>query len=168
MLRTQYRCHPDIADVCSQLFYNDQILHGSSLLLRRPAFTQLPPLTVVLNEGKEVQKGSSCVNEAEARLVKDLVSAMLLSSPSTTIGVICMYKPQVALITSLLTPQLEKCQDVLRVSTVDSFQVLNAYINAPCIRSTISWASRRGKRWISLFSQRLEAKRRPSCPRPPE
>lgn len=35
MLRTQYRCHPDIANICNELFYENQLINGVNELSRK-------------------------------------------------------------------------------------------------------------------------------------
>jgi superfamily I DNA and/or RNA helicase len=45
-LRTQYRCHPVIAQVCSDLFYNGELLHGISAIDQPPLIPYKIPFFV--------------------------------------------------------------------------------------------------------------------------
>lgn len=125
MLRTQYRCHPAIADICSELFYENHVVSGVLPHQRAPLVGTLPPVTHLLNCGAETKRESSFVNTSEAELVREVVGQLLDFDSTLEIGVVCFYRPQVALITSLLSPIMElldPCSGHVKVSTIDAFQ----------------------------------------------
>ncbi|KAH6586632.1 hypothetical protein BASA50_000344 [Batrachochytrium salamandrivorans] len=126
MLRTQYRCHPNIADISSTLFYNSELLHGVNECDRPALVDGLPPAGF-LNVPSGIEQssfGGSIYNTIEAHHICDLVSQLVqLGIQPSDMGVITLYKAQGNLITKLLTEQGDA--DMLRdiqVSTVDAYQ----------------------------------------------
>jgi hypothetical protein len=124
MLKTQYRCHPEIADICNRLFYDNKIIHGVGEEQRPAMLTALPAVGHVINLTREERRGSSYVNLGEANIVKKVVKR-LLESGSGSVGVICFYKAQVSVVVSAIAPLLDAFLNEarrVRVSTIDSFQ----------------------------------------------
>ncbi|KAJ2129137.1 hypothetical protein IW136_005921, partial [Coemansia sp. RSA 678] len=58
-LTTQYRCHPRIGALCSRLFYNSSLAHGTNATARAPLVPGLPPLAFLDTPGREQQHGAS-------------------------------------------------------------------------------------------------------------
>lgn len=83
MLRTQYRCHPHIADIVNGLFYGGQLRSGPKLESRQPVLPALKPASFATTAGcahncleRQYQSGSF-VNDGEGqhcvRLVRELM-----------------------------------------------------------------------------------------------
>lgn len=53
MLKTQYRCHPDISAVANDLFYDGHLLNGVSEEDRKPLLDWLPTLCFYNANGTE-------------------------------------------------------------------------------------------------------------------
>jgi superfamily I DNA and/or RNA helicase len=138
MLRTQYRCHPKIAGICSQLFYSNNVIHGVQAADRamHPTFRGLSPVNAMHCQGQEMRRFDSYVNETEALYIKELVNFFLTKIkdgdnddnsnpvPNYSIGVICLYKAQSYIIANLVGNgnKAENPNPNLVVATVDSFQ----------------------------------------------
>lgn len=128
MLKTQYRCHPRIAELSSSLFYSNELKAGMTPQDRAPLVEGLPTLTFIDNDGSEIQnpRSKSFTNPAEARLVVDIVQRLLsLNIPGSDIGVISLYKSQAEAIQASLD-ELTKVSGLkggsVQISTVDAFQ----------------------------------------------
>ncbi|CAE7347282.1 ZGRF1 [Symbiodinium natans] len=68
-LATQFRCHPAIASLCSQLFYNGALQSGVTAEERTSGLgPTAAPLAVVLSEGPETRVGQSFRHDTEAQL----------------------------------------------------------------------------------------------------
>ncbi|MEW5302806.1 MAG: hypothetical protein WDW36_005553 [Sanguina aurantia] len=84
LLRTQYRCHPCLSAIPNRLFYRGQLRDGGG-------------------QGQVDQHTRSSYNNAEAQLVGKLVQLMLSQGlEAADIGVICLYKAQVAAILQVM------------------------------------------------------------------
>lgn len=144
LLRTQYRCHPLLSKVPSELFYNGRLKDGVTEQ-QRPALVQgLPPLLFCDTGqlGREGHGGHRSIhNRYEAELTCRVLHLLLALGVSPhRIGVIALYRSQAALVEQLMqaaapSPQkheaapqpsgdLESARDRggLQVSTVDAFQ----------------------------------------------
>ncbi|CAJ1326888.1 unnamed protein product [Effrenium voratum] len=67
-LTTQFRCHPDIGELCSQLFYGGRLKSGVSKEARGSVLgPNHSALAVVLSQGLECRVGQSFRHDAEAR-----------------------------------------------------------------------------------------------------
>lgn len=63
-----FRCHPEVAHLCGQLFYGGRLESGISREERSSALGYgVAPLAVVLSEGLETRVGQSYRHDAEAR-----------------------------------------------------------------------------------------------------
>ena len=122
-LRTQYRCHPEIAEICSQLFYEGHLLHGVSPEDRPSLIPNLPPVSVVHNPGEDTKVGDSCINCSEAVLVCELINytqnVLVREEKNFSIGVICMYKAQAG---EVIKRMASSSAGNVTISTVDAFQ----------------------------------------------
>jgi superfamily I DNA and/or RNA helicase len=89
MLRTQYRCHPDIANISNGLFYSGALVHGCSPRRVSPLQDSLDPV-VFIDVGQGVEEGSgSVMNRSEADAVCAIVKTLVeLGVPVSGIGVI--------------------------------------------------------------------------------
>uniref|UniRef100_A0A1I7TDC6 AAA_12 domain-containing protein n=1 Tax=Caenorhabditis tropicalis TaxID=1561998 RepID=A0A1I7TDC6_9PELO len=128
-LRIVYRCHPVTTLILGHCFYGGKLFSGVSaderneLMVNRPDFWPNPnfPIMIVNNTAPSRMAGTSCFNEKELFIVKQLVYA--LTSPTynytfkpSDIGIISFYRAQ----TSFL---LEEFRDLnVKCGTVDSFQ----------------------------------------------
>lgn len=121
-LRTQYRCHPYLANLCSELFYDGRLLSGVTAEERSSALGPgVAPLAVVLSEGSETRVGQSYRHDAEAQLCAAWLGRASLCGRLAVedFGVICLYKSHA-----------EACSDAAKAgglrgidfATVDAFQ----------------------------------------------
>lgn len=98
LLRTQYRCHPQLSAVPNSLFYGSQLIDGVTKQQRQGLLSHLPPLVFVdMRNGREqTGKGGSLYNEAEVRAVSCVLGSLLAKGvEASSIGVISLYKAQV-------------------------------------------------------------------------
>ncbi|KAJ2414352.1 hypothetical protein GGF47_005732, partial [Coemansia sp. RSA 2524] len=121
-LTTQYRCHPRIGALCSRLFYNNSLAHGTNATARAPLVPGLPPLAFLDTPGREQQHGASqsFFNRGEIDVVVQLTCHLLRAGISPeSLGVIALYKTQA----DMLREQLRTASDArVQVSTVDAYQ----------------------------------------------
>lgn len=110
LLRTQYRCHPDICTLSSNLFYEGRLKSGISATERRP-LVDLKPLVAYncTQYGQEVRKamppvGSSYINEFEVTIIVQVIANLIVHNgiEPNDIGVIAMFRAQAELIQSKL------------------------------------------------------------------
>ncbi|KAJ1630859.1 hypothetical protein T492DRAFT_1000339, partial [Pavlovales sp. CCMP2436] len=104
-MRTQYRCHPLLAQIASALFYEGRVLSGVSESTRAPLLRGLPTLALHDTSAKGGQSHHSgeyasgaggIANHAEAHAVKLIVRALLSKGlEPQQIGIICLYRAQV-------------------------------------------------------------------------
>jgi len=128
LLRTQYRCHPHIADIVNGLFYGGELRTAPALESRPPIVAPLAASSFVTTAGRqdcvEMQlRSGSYSNQGEARICIQLLQELLGAHgvAPEQVGVICLYKAQA----SLLSQKLEQCGvggGAILVSTVDAFQ----------------------------------------------
>eukprot|EP00940_MAST-03C_sp_MAST-3C-sp2_P002735 g2735.t1 len=158
MLRRQYRCHPTIATLASELFYEGRVLNGIEETSRPPLFHCLGPV-VSVDVPRGVAHGQGSMSNAEevrevcawVRLAMTVLVNDDRSSP-ITIGVITMYHAQVRAIRRALETSVgvAAATDV-QVSTVDAFQGAERDI---IIISTVATESRSGSsNAIAFISQ---------------
>jgi superfamily I DNA and/or RNA helicase len=91
LLRIQYRCHPEIANVSNNLFYDSKLVNGPNTC-RTSLVDGLSPLTVVLTNGHEVKDShsGSFKNLSESRVVLKCVNSFILHGVDPKdIGVVC-------------------------------------------------------------------------------
>lgn len=129
LLRTQYRCHPHIAGLASNLFYQGQLVSGVSEQQRAAVlnFIQEPLLFVdSAGMGSDVKDntGSYC-NALHTNLAVHVLKRVAAEWPNAEglaqrCGVITLFRAQARHVRSALSriPQLAS----VRVSTVDAFQ----------------------------------------------
>ncbi|KAM6148062.1 LOW QUALITY PROTEIN: 5'-3' DNA helicase ZGRF1 [Erethizon dorsatum] len=125
-LRTQYRCHPAISAVASDLFYGGNLRDGVSEVERGPLLHWLPTLCFYNVMGQEqIERDNSFHNVAEASFTLKLIQSLIASGiAGSMIGVITLYKSQMYKLCHSLSagdfghPDLKTVQ----VSTVDAFQ----------------------------------------------
>ncbi|KAJ3025096.1 UNVERIFIED_CONTAM: hypothetical protein HDU68_007462 [Siphonaria sp. JEL0065] len=147
MLRTQYRCHPKIAQIPNRLFYGGELVHGSKEFDTGAVVDGLGPAVFVDVSGGGERRGyggsgGSLVNHEEVEAVERLVKAfvnlgvennvggkvegdedcegVVRGVDATKIGVITYYKSQSAALQQKLSADASLVG--VQVSTVDSFQ----------------------------------------------
>lgn len=121
MLSIQYRCHPSISNICSELFYQNRIKNGVTPEDRMPLFGMPTMCLFNVSCGSERFRGGSVCNDSEAIVVVALVRRLIeLGVTSEEIGVIAFYKAQVDLISEPLSEGLKR--PIVDISTVDAFQ----------------------------------------------
>ena len=136
ILRTQYRCHPSIAEICNKLFYDNIIVNGTSPTERFQKIPKLSPIVSLHNDGSDFKLGDSYINKSESELVCNLLfyfsklfnfqdSEKIENSQNyPTIGVICIYKAQVNEIHKRMNSNanLSNIIEKVTISTIDAFQ----------------------------------------------
>jgi superfamily I DNA and/or RNA helicase len=148
VMRTQYRCPPQLSALASRLFYGGRLRDGPRPVEAVGAAPSLPSLVFVDYGGElgslahaltgprcvwdarmceRVEGSGSIANVHEATLVAEAVVELLNNGvPPAAVGIICLYKAQVGKVSQALdaaagrTPA-QAAKRVL-VSTVDAFQ----------------------------------------------
>lgn len=123
-LDLQYRCHPSIARVCIGLYYRGELRTGCAAEDRAALVPQLAPVCLVESQGAQsIDRLGSISNANEASLVTRTVHRLIehgVDGPS--IGVICYYRAQAALVRRALESGESAPSRGVMVSTVDAFQ----------------------------------------------
>lgn len=124
ILKTQYRCHPQIANISNSISYDGVLINGVSAADREALIPGFQPLRFYdVTHGNEVRRGQSFINEEEAFIIVKMVELLVdCGIDQGKVGVITTYKAQAAHIHELLkSSSVPGCVQVL-VSTVDAFQ----------------------------------------------
>ena len=126
LLKTQYRCHPDISDVCNRHFYDNRLEDGVCAEQRRSLIPSISHAVVVVDvQGQEQYKARSMYNDAEARAVGVLIRKLVQAGVSPgDIGVIAFYRAHVEAL-KWCVGAVASCgggAGEVQVATVDSFQ----------------------------------------------
>ena len=129
LLDTQYRMHPGIAQLPSDLIYGGRLRSGVSAADRPAAagfdwpVPQLPVALVPVYGGGEASDGTSKSNAAEAQAVAEVVDRLRRGGVrASEIGVISPYSAQVSLLRRMLRRGGEPQGEQLEISSVDGFQ----------------------------------------------
>ncbi|ETE70751.1 hypothetical protein L345_03439, partial [Ophiophagus hannah] len=126
LLRTQYRCHPVIAAITNELFYEGILLNGISEIDRSPLLDWLPTLCFYnVNGSEQIEADNSFYNMAESFFIVKLIQSLVASGvDGSMIGVITLYKSQMSKIRNLFGAiHMDAAQiKTVQVSTVDAFQ----------------------------------------------
>ena len=130
MLDTQYRMHPAISMLPSDLFYGGKLKNGVTPPERRPLQgfewprEEFPVAFIPVTESIETDDGGSKANEAEAVEVCHAVVSLLEGGQCTVsdIAVVTPYAAQVRLIRRQLREVLPRGPPFVEVSSTDGFQ----------------------------------------------
>ena len=139
LLCEQYRMDDRIARFPSNEFYQGKLVTSSQVLTRpnplESVLVSSSPLVFINNTAAgDIKQGTSLINASEARIVVNLVQR-IVSSSSSSIGVISPYKQQVILIRKLLHDLLPS--PMLEIDSVDAFQGREKdLIIFSCVRSS--------------------------------
>merc|ERR1712194_458948 len=97
-MRTQYRCHPILADVASRLFYGGRLKSGISAESRMSVLGPgTHPLTVLITRGCEERIGQSFQHREEAVFCATWVQRCVQMGVSPdALLVLCLYRAQAA------------------------------------------------------------------------
>jgi hypothetical protein len=126
MLRDHFRCHPDIADYCSETFYRGRLFVRTDLSRLLTPKKMRPGLhwTDVAGPIEPLGKGCRARAEAEA-MVEHLHDLLEVQSYEGTVGIVTPFKHQADLIIRLTEDRLRR-EDIerarLRIGTSHSFQ----------------------------------------------
>ena len=122
LLKRQYRCHPVLGTLASDLFYDSKLVNGVSVQDRSPLVKNWPALLFFNSSGREAQQnGGSFANVQEADFIIWLVKSLSENGVSGgKIGIICFYKAQEIHIREALQTADSGCG--VQVSSVDAFQ----------------------------------------------
>ncbi|KAG2387469.1 hypothetical protein C9374_001801 [Naegleria lovaniensis] len=120
LLRTQYRCHPQISKITNELFYQNKLIDGITESDREPLIPGMPPVMVLdCEEGVEVSENTSIKNDLEAKVILHFIKLLLQNGIAPQdIGVIALYKLQERFLYSSIHAEAK----AVKVSTVDAFQ----------------------------------------------
>lgn len=120
MLDTQFRCHPDIAELTSKLFYGGLLKNGRKVETSKKAM--YIKNTHSAGSGFKPENGSY-VNEKHQKVVMDQVRSALKKG-QRSIGVISPFKAQASVIQNLFEFELrEEYPDAdFKAATIHSFQ----------------------------------------------
>ncbi len=126
LLRVQYRMHPLIRGLVSEIFYDGQLADGPEVAAwGEPGGGPRDPLLFVETEAlrPQIQRAAgSRMNEAHAGVVVRLAETILRAG-GRDVGIVTPYRPQTKLIRRLLRERLGgDGTDSLEVSTVHAFQ----------------------------------------------
>jgi superfamily I DNA and/or RNA helicase len=92
LLRTQYRCHPDISHFSNALFY-EGLLNNGEKTARLALIDGIKPLTIVKVDGHELRTNSSYQNPQEASVAVACIKHFLVDGvPPEDIVIICLCK----------------------------------------------------------------------------
>lgn len=120
MLTDQYRMHPDICSFPSKQFYDGRLITAGRV---RADFPLKPYIMFDLRHGSQKSNRTSLENEAEAGLVRQILTAVLMRAPEkSTVGVITPYKGQRKLITTKIASLQTQKHIKVDVNTCDGFQ----------------------------------------------
>ncbi|KAJ2956256.1 hypothetical protein NQZ79_g7850 [Umbelopsis isabellina] len=125
MLRTQYRCHPQISRLSNNLFYERRLINGITEHKRPALFSELPHVCFVNVNGTEKRRPGyqSYHNDSEIQVtVQALRSLLLLGISPVDIGVISLYKEQADKLDGCLKEMTNSSFGSVQISTVDAFQ----------------------------------------------
>ena len=126
-LSTQYRMHPAIGRLVSEVFYEGKIKQGTEDSRRVDGWMR-KPVTWLSTSGMrgraEVRSGWSFANPAEARLILQNLEDLERRGESLTVGVISVYSAQVRQLHNTIRPNNGTRWRRLKIeiATVDSFQ----------------------------------------------
>ncbi|KAF0687335.1 Aste57867_20915 [Aphanomyces stellatus] len=115
MLTTQYRMHPVMANLVSDLFYKKKL---KTALVTTKARQRPQPLQFVQVHGCQEPQGTSWFNELEVEQVVSIVRIEHGADPTLLINVICFHKPQRAKLQAALWHEFPNVD----VVTVDAMQ----------------------------------------------
>ena len=132
-LRSQYRMHPDIGALVSDVFYDSELETGKAQPHPDSAYDWLPGRVIWISTSedgnrRESRRGHSYFNVIEAELVGQLLQKFERASSRrarpVAVGVIASYAGQVERIRSTIDPADHNRWAALdiEVATVDSFQ----------------------------------------------
>jgi hypothetical protein len=124
LLKTQYRCHPDISSVCNKFFYGSKLEDGITQEQRPSMVPSIKDAVIVVDvPGQEEFMHRSVCNEGEARVVGKIVQKLLNHGvPPSDVGVIAFYRAHVGMIKRFIGSAKEGPHSEVQVATVDSFQ----------------------------------------------
>ena len=136
LLTDQYRMHPAIAQISSQLFYSSNLKDGVQIADRLDKNTQdiwpdsKTPILFVNTNGKEElsSTGKSYINQTEILCLLDFLEFFLQKNNNDkSVGIITPYKGQKAIICnyinhSYLYSKSKEIFQKVEISSVDSFQ----------------------------------------------
>ena len=125
-LSTQYRMHPAIGRLVSEVFYEGKIKQGTEDSCRVDGWMRKPVTwlsTSGMRSHTEVRSGQSFANPAEARLILQNLEDLERRGKSLTVGVISGYSAQVRQLLNTIRPNGTRWRRLkIEIATVDSFQ----------------------------------------------
>ena len=126
-LNTQYRMHPAIGRLVSEVFYEGKIKQGTEDSRRVDGWMAKPVTwlsTSGVHDRAEVRTGQSFSNPVEARLILQKLEDLERRTKKLTVGVISGYSAQVKQLHNVIRPSNSTRWRWLQIeiATVDSFQ----------------------------------------------
>ncbi|SCM26714.1 conserved Plasmodium protein, unknown function [Plasmodium chabaudi chabaudi] len=127
IMNKQYRCHPDISNICSHLFYNNCIKNAKCTEHNNIIYDKYNAhlnFILIRKEYKGIHCNSYFINVLEANIILNICDHMVSNKINPdNIGIISLFRYQAIYIQNKM--KLSKNYDNLKkikVSTVDSFQ----------------------------------------------
>ncbi|CAD2105564.1 conserved Plasmodium protein, unknown function [Plasmodium vinckei brucechwatti] len=127
IMNKQYRCHPDISNICSHLFYNNCIKNAKCTEQNNIIYDKYNAhlnFILIRKEYKGIHSNSYFINVLEANIILNICDHMVSNKINPdNIGIISLFRYQAIYIQNKM--KLSKNYDNLKkikVSTVDSFQ----------------------------------------------
>ncbi|CXJ25217.1 conserved Plasmodium protein, unknown function [Plasmodium berghei] len=149
IMNKQYRCHPDISNICSHLFYNNYIKNAKCTEQNTIIYDKYNAhlnFILIRKEYKGIHRNSYFINTLEANIILNICDNMISNKINPDqIGIISLFRYQSIYIQNKM--KLSKNYDILKrikVSTVDSFQgIEKEIILFSCVLSFFSDAQKK-------------------------
>ena len=126
LLKTQYRCHPSISEVCNKFFYGNMLEDGVRHDQRQSLIPSMEHAVAVVDvQGQEQYRHRSVFNDGEARAVGILVRNLVQCGVAPNdIGVIAFYRAHVDALKRAVGALCggDSAEGDIQIATVDSFQ----------------------------------------------
>ncbi|SBT49612.1 conserved Plasmodium protein, unknown function [Plasmodium ovale wallikeri] len=127
IMNKQYRCHPTISNICSHLFYGNQIENARCTESIKIVYTKYDAhvnIILIRKANREIHYNSSFINVLEANIILQICESMIRSGINPDdIGIISLFKYQTFYIQNKMKDSIYYHNlKRIKVSTVDSFQ----------------------------------------------
>ncbi|WP_280252446.1 AAA domain-containing protein [Nocardia abscessus] len=154
LLDEHFRCHPSIAELVNELFYEGRLTVMTDVR-GRPTIADRAPIhwTHVAGAAEQPLSGKSWINRAEVNTVVTAVRFLLepgRMADDTTVGVVTPFKAQA----EVIRQQLGRNFDHVRVGTVHTFQggecdiMIYSLVAAPGMPSgSVNWIDNQLNLW---------------------
>ena len=125
MLTDDFRMHPSISRLVSDLFYGGAVhatCKAEDRVIDSPAMALVLFAGLMFQSNMARKRAFKLTGECEAQILVEELQSILAADDKTTVGVITFYERQAALLTSLCDTLPYDWQYRVRIGTVDAFQ----------------------------------------------